>query len=122
MMTDSIGLKSRQIMRTIAVMGRDEMDKDVVSRKAAQKYVSVMEKIELVHALKNALPCFEFDFSINPYLGFWYAEEGLYLIRDCMVDAYYFVEARSPHKAIEKVLKRVDEALHAGEPQNEEYE
>ena len=108
-------------MTTVAE-GRDEMDKDVVSRKAAQKYVSVMEKIESVHALKNALPCFEFDFSINPYLGFWYAEEGLYLLCDCMVDAYYFVEARSPHKAIEKVLKRVDEALHAGEPQYEEYE
>ena len=95
---------------------------DYIDRQAAQKYVSVMEKIERVHALKNALPCFEFDFSINPYFGFWYAEEGLYLIRDCMVDAYYFVEARSPHKAIEKVLKRVDEALHAGEPQHEEYE
>ena len=95
---------------------------DCISRKAAQKYVSVMEKIERVHALKNALPCFEFDFSFNPYLGFWYAEEGLYFLCDYMVDAYYFVDARSPHKAIEKVLKRVDEALHAGEPQYEEYE
>ena len=33
-MKDSIGLKSRQIMRTIAVMGRDEMD-DLISRQAA---------------------------------------------------------------------------------------
>lgn len=107
-------------MQTSAMNMRNTEMSDLISRKAAQKYVSVMEKIELVHALKNALPCFEFDFSINPYLGFWYAEEGLYLIRDCMVDAYYFVEARSPHKAIEKVLKRVDEALHAGEPQYEE--
>lgn len=39
-----------------------------------------------------------------------------------MVGAYYFVEADSPYKAVEKVMKRVDEALHAGEQVNEEYE
>ena len=87
-----------------------------------QTYVSIMDKIKRVHDMKKALPCMEFDYSINPYLGFWYAEERLYLLHDCMVDAYYFVEADSPYKAVEKVLKRVDEALHAGEPVNEEYE
>lgn len=88
--------------------------------KMAQEYISVIDKIKRTHAMKNALPCMEFDYSINPYLGFWYAEERLYLLCDSMVDAYYFVEADSPYKAIEAVLKRVDEALHAGEPVYEE--
>lgn len=88
--------------------------------KMAQSYVSVMDKIKRVHNMKNALPCMEFDYSINPYLGFWYAEERLYLLCDSMVDAYYFVEADSPYKAVEAVLKRVDEALHAGETVYEE--
>ena len=85
-----------------------------------QTYVSIMDKIKRVHQMKNALPCMEFDYSINPYLGFWYAEDRLYLIYDCMVGAYYFVEADSPYKAVEKVMKRVDEALHAGEREDGE--
>lgn len=88
----------------------------------AQAYVSIMDKIKRIHAMKNALPCIKFDYSIDPYLGFWYAEERLYLLCDCMVNAYFFVEADSPHKAIEKVLARLDEAQHAGEPCDEEYE
>lgn len=88
----------------------------------AQTYVSITDKIKRIHAMKTALPCIEFDYSINPYLGFYYAEDRLYLLRDCMVDAYYFVEADSPYKAVEKVLKRVDEAMHAGEQVYEEFE
>lgn len=80
-----------------------------------QTYISIMDKIKRTHAMKNALPCMEFDYSINPYLGVWYAEERLYLLHDCMVDAYYFVEAGSPYEAVEKVLRRVEEAKHAGE-------
>ena len=70
--------------------------------------------------MKNALPCMEFDYSINPYLGYWYAEERLYVLHDCMVDAYYFEVAGSPGEALEKVRKRVEDALHAGEPYQEE--
>lgn len=88
----------------------------------AQEYISIMDKIKRAHQMKNALPCMEFDYSINPYLGYWYAEDGLYVLQDCMVDAYYFIEARNPKEAIEKVLKRVEEADHAGEWVEEEYE
>ena len=88
----------------------------------AQEYVSVMDKIKRVHALKNALPCMEFNYSVNPHLGYWYAEERLYVIQDCMVEAYYFIEANSPKDAIEKILRRVEEAEHAGEFVTEEYE
>lgn len=87
-----------------------------------QNYISIMDKIKRVHAIKNALPCMEFNYSVNPYLGYWYAEERLYVIQDCMVECYYFIEAGSPKEAIEKILKRVDEAEHAGEWVEEEYE
>lgn len=80
-----------------------------------QKYIPLIEVIKRCHGLKNALPCIEFNYSINPYLGYWYAEERLYILHDCMVDAYYFETARNPHDAIENVNKRWDEAIHAGE-------
>lgn len=88
----------------------------------AQNYISIMDKIDRCHKMKNALPCMEFDFSINPYLGYWYAEERLYILFDCMVQAYYFEIAGSPAEAIENVLKRVEEAEHAGEFVPEETE
>ena len=81
----------------------------------SQNYVSISDKIKRTHAMKNALPCMEFKFDINPYLGYWYAEERLYLIVDCMVDCYYFIEANSPYDAIAKILKRHEEAEHTGE-------
>jgi hypothetical protein len=87
-----------------------------------QKYISIMDKIDRSHKMFNALPCMEFDYSINPYLGYWYAEERLYILQDCMVNAYYFIEAGSPKEAIEKVLKKVEEAEHAGEWVEEKYE
>ena len=80
----------------------------------AQKYISIMDKIKRCHSMKNALPCMEFDYSIDHYLGFWYAEERLYVLHDCMVDAYYFEIANSPKDAIEKVHQRYDEAMKAG--------
>ena len=81
----------------------------------AQKYLSIPEKIKMAHAFKNCIPTMDFDWSINPYLGVWYAEERLYVLLDCMVDAIYLVEADSPKDAIYKVLKRHEEAEHAGE-------
>lgn len=81
----------------------------------SQKYISFMDTIKRIHAMKNALSCIEFKYDINPYLGYWYAEDRLYLIIDCMVDCYYFIEANSPYDAIAKILKRHEEAEHAGE-------
>ena len=79
------------------------------------KYIPFMEAVKRFHKMKDALSGIVFDYSINPYLGYWYAEERLYILHDCMVDAYYFETARSPHEAIEKVLKRIEDANHAGE-------
>ena len=79
----------------------------------AQEYISVMDKIKRSHAMVNALPCMQFDYSVNKYLGFWYAEERLYVIHDCTVDAYYFEKAENPIDAIYRVLKRIDAANDA---------
>lgn len=87
-----------------------------------QKHVSTPEKIKMVHAFKNSIQTMEFDYSINPYLGVWYAEERLYILLDCMVDAIYLVEADSPKDAIYRVQKRCEEAEHAGEYVPEEDE
>lgn len=32
-----------------------------------------------------------------------------------MVDGFYFINAKSPKEAIDKMNKRIDEAVHAGE-------
>lgn len=40
-----------------------------------QKYIPYMEVIKRCHRMEDALPCIEFDYSINPCLGYWYAEE-----------------------------------------------
>ena len=77
--------------------------------------VSIMDAIETCHKMEKAFQSMRFDYSINPYLGYWYAEEQLYILKDCMVDAYYFVKANSPYDAVEKVLKRVDEMMKAGQ-------
>lgn len=87
-----------------------------------QKYISIMETINRCHKMKNALPCIDFDYSINPYLGYWYAEERLYVIHDCMVNAYFFEIAGSPGEAIERIKKRWEDAQHAGEYVPEEVE
>jgi hypothetical protein len=56
------------------------------------------------------------------YYLWYYAEKGLYIIRDCMTDMFYLVEARSPVKAFGILAARLDEAMRAGEPCEEEYE
>lgn len=86
----------------------------------AQEYISITDKIKRLYEMLNAFPYMEFDYSINPYLGYWYAEDRLYVLNDCMVDAYYFIEANSPGDAIGKVLRRVREAEYAGEWVEEE--
>ena len=82
--------------------------------------VSIMDAIKTCHKMEKAFQSMRFDYSINPYLGYWYAEEQLYILKDFMVDAYYFVKANSPYDAVEKVLKRVDETMKAGQFLDEE--
>ena len=57
-----------------------------------------------------------------PYYQYYYAEDRLYVIRDCMLGNYWFVEAGSPAKAMQICEKLMEEAAHAGEYVPEEYE
>ena len=53
------------------------------------------------------------------YYLWYYAEKGLYVIRDCMTDMFYLVEARNPIEAFKVLHDRIEEAMHAGEPCDE---
>lgn len=86
----------------------------------SDKTIRYMDLVKRTHAMHNAFSFIDFDYTINSYFGIWYAEERLYVVHDCMTDAYYFVEARDPHGAIKKVLDRIEEAEHAGEYVEEE--
>ena len=54
------------------------------------------------------------------YYLWYYAEDRLYIIKDCMTDMIYLVEARSPIEAFERLVARLNEAIHAGEMVDEE--
>lgn len=56
------------------------------------------------------------------FYQWYYAESGLYIIRDMMVDALYLIEARSPAKALERLKNRLEEAMKAGSYYPEDYE
>ena len=82
-----------------------------------------------IHELHRAIKTNNIKWNDFPSIGlgesyylWYYAEKGLYIIRDCMTDMLYFVEARSPVKAFGLLAARLDEAMRAGEPCEEEYE
>ena len=50
----------------------------------------------------------------DTYNGFYYAGDRLYVIKDVMIDTYFFVEASSPVSALNKYRRRMEEASNAG--------
>ena len=56
------------------------------------------------------------------YYLWYYAENRLYIIKDCMTNGLYLIEARSPTEAFKKLVARLDEAMKAGEMADEEYD
>ena len=82
-----------------------------------------------IHELHRAIKTNDIKWNDFPSIGlsesyylWYYAENRLYIIRDCMTDAFYLVEARSPIEAFKALYDRIEEARHAGEPCEEEYE
>lgn len=56
------------------------------------------------------------------YYLWYYAQDQLYIIKDVMIDCCWFIKARSPYKALKMILDCIEEAEHAGEFVQEEYE
>ena len=48
------------------------------------------------------------------YYDYYYAESMLYVIRDRLMNTYYFVEARSPGKALAKYKEHMDDVMKVG--------
>jgi hypothetical protein len=82
-----------------------------------------------IHELHRAIKTNNIKWNDFPSIGlsetyylWYYAENCLYIIRDCMTDMLYFVEARSPVKAFGLLAARLDEAMRAGEWCREEQD
>lgn len=82
-----------------------------------------------IHELYRAIKTNDIKWNDFPSIGlsetyylWYYAENRLYIIRDCMTDMLYFIEARSPVEAFGLLTARLDEAMRAVELCREEYE
>lgn len=82
-----------------------------------------------IHEVYRAIQTNDLKWNDFPSIGlseayylWYYAENRLYVIRDCMTDMLYFVEARSPVEAFGMLTARLDEAMRAGEWCKEEQE
>ena len=84
---------------------------------------------EAIHELFRAVKEKDIKWNDFPSIGlsesyylWYYAENRLYIIKDCMTNGLYLIEARSPTKAFKKLVARLDEAMKAGEMADEEYD
>lgn len=75
-----------------------------------------------IHELYRAFTANDIKWNDFPSIGlnetwymWYYAENRLYVIVDCMTDRLYLVEARSPVEAFSLFTARLDEAMRAGE-------
>ena len=82
-----------------------------------------------IHEVYRAIQTNDLKWNDFPSIGlseayylWYYAENRLYIIRDCMTDMLYFVEARSPVEAFGLLAARLDEAMRAGEWCREEQD
>lgn len=86
-----------------------------------------MSRDERIHDIfdalrKNEIPFHSFsDVGLEaPYFSYYYAEDELYLIRDEMVQNYWFIRADSPKAAYEVVNHILENASSAGAYVDEE--
>lgn len=84
---------------------------------------------EAIHELFRADEEKDIKWNFFPNIGlceayylWYYAENRLYIIKDCMVNGIYLIEARNPTEAFKKLVARLDEAKKAGEMADEEYD
>ena len=84
---------------------------------------------EAIHELFRADEEKDIKWNLFPNIGlceayylWYYAENRLYIIKDCMTNGLYLIEARNPTEAFKKLVARLDEAMKAGEMADEEYD
>jgi hypothetical protein len=82
-----------------------------------------------IHEVYQAIQSNDLKWNDFPSIGlseafylWYYAENRLYIIRDCMTDMFYFVEAGNPEEAFRVFATRLDEATKAGEWCQEEWD
>ena len=80
-----------------------------------------------IHELHRAIKKNDIKWNDFPSIGlsesyylWYYAENRLYAILDCMTDGIYLVEARNPVEAFKYLMSRLEEAMRAGEIVDEE--
>ncbi len=78
--------------------------------------------IHTLFELKNDMRFHPFsDVGIDePWYDYYYAEDRLYIVRDVMMDQYWFVEASSPGDALYKFKETLQEMMNAGKMVDEE--
>ena len=87
-----------------------------------------MDRIDAsIHELYRAMKTNDIKWNDFPPIGlcesyylWYYAENRLYMVKDCMTDMIYLVEARNPVEAFGHLMARLDEAMRAGEMVDEE--
>lgn len=71
-------------------------------------YISISDIIKYSHRMHDASNCMVFDHSYHSKIGYWYAENRLYVLKDDRTGAIYFEEAWSPKQAVDNVVKRLE--------------
>jgi hypothetical protein len=97
--------------------------------KALQAQNDMNKTDEAIHELFRADEEKDVKWNFFPNIGlceayylWYYAENRLYIIKDCMTNGLYLIEARNPTEAFKKLVARLDEAMKAGEMADEEYD
>lgn len=80
-----------------------------------------------IHELYRAIKEHDIKWNNFPSIGlcesyymWYYAENRLYAILDCMTDELYLVKAESPIEAFKHLMARLEEAMRAGGMVDEE--
>lgn len=101
----------------------------VAAAKALEAQNDMNKTDEAIHELFRADEEKDVKWNSFPNIGlceayylWYYAENRLYIIKDCMTNGFYLIEARNPTEAFKKLVARLDEAMKAGEMADEEYD
>lgn len=79
-----------------------------------------MEIDRIIHQFVDCLPSIKWnsfnssEIDCTEFVDYYYAEDGLYIIRDQLMEQYAFIKARSPREAFSKFMDRLHCIMNAG--------